>query len=228
MKPSVTTTSVVPAAMSCPSTKPWNWPPIGLSRSVSAAWRSRSSPFIRSEPTFSRPIVGAGRPSTTRANASPITANSTRLRLSQATLAPRSSITTSPRADGLIAAIAGRSIPGMVLTTILASASSAPELPADTTPCASCRATASIATRMEESRSRNAAVPFISLVMTAVACRTVQTARAASDRASSGSSSASSPINRNRAAGWRSAARASPPTTISGAPSPPIASTARE
>ena len=78
--------------------------------------------------------VGAVSPSTVRANMSPMTANSTRLRVSQATFAPRSSITTSPRADGPIAAIAGRSMPGSDLMTILASASSAPVLPAETTP----------------------------------------------------------------------------------------------
>ena len=76
VKPSVTTTSVVPAAMSWPSTKPWNCGPIWLARRTSAASRSVSSPFSSSEPTFSRPIEGAVRPSTVRANTSPMTANS--------------------------------------------------------------------------------------------------------------------------------------------------------
>ena len=103
VNPSVTTTSVVPAAMSWPSTKPWNCGPIWLARRISAASRTVSSPFSSSDPTFSRPMVGAVSPSTVRANTSPITANSTRLRTSHCTLAPRSSMTTSPRADGPIA-----------------------------------------------------------------------------------------------------------------------------
>ncbi len=154
-------------------------------------------------------------------------ANSTRLRLSQATLAPRSSITTSPRADGLIAASAGRSIPGMVLMTILASASMAPELPADTTQSASPRATASMVSRMDESRMRSAAVPLVSLLITPGACRVVHIARAAGERASNGSSTAWSPTRSTRRPGCRSAASASPSMTMPGAPSPPIASTAR-
>ena len=94
-----------------------------------------------------------------------MTANSTRLRASQARLAPRSSITTSPRDEGDSAAIAGRSIPPMVRSTTLASASMAPVFPADTTPCAWPAATASIATRMDASRSRSAAVGLVSLVI---------------------------------------------------------------
>ena len=121
---------------------------------------------------------GAVRPSTVRANTSPITANSTRLRASHDTLAPRSSITTSPRAEGPIAAIAGRSMPGSVLMTILASASSAPVLPAVTTPEASPPATASMATRIDELRTRSAAVGFMSLPTTSGACRTVHAAAA--------------------------------------------------
>ena len=147
-----------------------------LARRISAAWRTRSSPFSSSDPTFSKPMVGAGRPSTVRANTSPMTANSTRLRTSHCTLAPRSSITTSPRAEGPMAAMAGRSIPGKALITIFASASNAPVLPADTTPDASPPATASMATRMEDARTRRAAVGFISLEMASGACRIVQEA----------------------------------------------------
>ncbi len=76
-------------------------------------------------------------------------------------------MTTSPRAEGPIAAIAGRSIPGSDLMTILDSASSAPVLPAETMPAASPAATASIATRMEAlARLRNAAVGFMSSPIT--------------------------------------------------------------
>ncbi len=176
---------------------------------------------------MSRPIDGAVKPSTVRANTSPISANSTRLRLSQAMFAPRSSITTSPRAEGKIAAIAGRSIPGSVFSTILASVISAPVLPALTTPAASPAATASIASRMDAARTRRAAVGFMSPAIDSAVCRMVQAVRARLCRASSGRSRASSPTSRNRAAGWRSAAVDSPATTTSGARSPPMASIAR-
>ena len=68
-----------------------------------------------------------------RAKALPITANCTRFSVSHSTLAPRSSITLSPRRVGNSAAIAGRSIPGSVFNTIFAIAISAPVLPAETT-----------------------------------------------------------------------------------------------
>ena len=190
VKPSVTITSVVPAAMSWPSTKPWNCGAIWLARSTSAAWRRLSSPFCSSEPTFSRPMLGAVRPSTVRANTSPMIANSTRLRASQATLAPRSSITTSPRAEGPIAAIAGRSIPGSVFITITPNASRAPVLPAETTPDASPAATASTATRIEAPRTRRAAVGLMSLPITSLAWRTVQMPAARVYLASSGATRA--------------------------------------
>ena len=85
--------------------------------------------------------------------------------------------------------------------TILASASSAPVLPAETTPAASPLATASIATRIEALRMRSAAVGLRSLLMVSGAWRTVQAAAARLYRASSGASLASSPTSRKRAAG---------------------------
>ncbi len=108
---------------------------------------------------------------------------------------------TSPRAEGPIAAIAGRSIPATVLRLILASASSAPVLPAETTPSASPLATVSMASRMEESRTRSAAVGFMSLEIADGACRTVQHPPSALRAASMGVSCASSPTSRNRAPG---------------------------
>ena len=69
-------------------------------------------------------------------------------------------------------------MPGSVLMTILASASSAPVLPAVTTPEASPLATASIATRIDEPRMRSAAVGFMSLPITSGAWRIVQAAAA--------------------------------------------------
>ena len=92
-----------------------------------------------------------------RAKALPITANCTRFSVSHSTLAPRSSITLSPRRVGNSAAIAGRSIPGSVFSTIFAIAISAPVLPAETTQSALPSATASIASRMLDRRpERNA------------------------------------------------------------------------
>ena len=135
-------------------------------------------------------------------------------------------MTTSPRAEGAIAAMAGRSIPGRVLMTTTASASSAPVLPAETIPAASPAATASIAMRIEAPRSRSAAVGLISFAITSGAWRTAQAPAARLFCASSGASRASSPTSRKRASGWRSAAIATPATVISGPPSPPMASIA--
>ena len=81
-----------------------------------------------------------------------MTANSTRFLLSHSILAPRSSITLSPRIVGKNDAIAGRSMPGSVLSTNLAIAIRAPVFPADTTQAALPCATASMASRMLEFR----------------------------------------------------------------------------
>ena len=110
-------------------------------------------------------------------------------------------MTTSPRADGPIAAMAGRSIPGSVLSTILASASSAPVLPAETTPAASPAATASMASRIEAARMRSAAVGLSrcrSRPARGARCRRRRRGAAASAAAPR---RASSPISRKRAAG---------------------------
>ena len=137
-------------------------------------------------------------------------------------------MTTSPRAEGAMAASAGRSISGRVFTTILASAISAPVLPAETTPEASPLATASMAMRMELCRPwRSAAVGFISAEMTSGAWRSMQALAARGRRASMAPIRASSPTSRKRACGWRSAASSMPSSTISGALSPPMASIAR-
>ena len=135
-------------------------------------------------------------------------------------------MTTSPRAEGPTPAIAGRSIPGRVFSTIFAIASSAPVLPAVTTPAAWPCATASMARRMEEVRLRRAAVGFISLAIESGVWRSVLAAATRLCFASSGASCASSPTSRKRAVGWRSAAISSPSMTMPGAWSPPMASTA--
>ena len=85
-----------------------------------------------------------------------------------------------------MAASAGRSISGSVFTTILASAISAPVLPAETTPADSRAATLSMAMRMELLRPcRSAAVGFISEEMTSGAWRIMQAFAARGRRASS-------------------------------------------
>ena len=147
-KPSVAITSTVPAAMSSASTKPWNLIGRPESRSVAAAVRMVSEPFSSSVPMLSRPTVGSRTPRTLRAKTSPITANCASVAESQSILAPRSSITLSPRTVGKTDPIAGRPIPGRVLSVTLASAMSAPVLPAETTPSAVFSPTASMASRM--------------------------------------------------------------------------------
>src|SRR5215831_10835540 len=89
-------------------------------RKRALAPRTASFPFMSSEPTLSSPTVGSTSPRTVRAKTSPIRANWTRFSSSHSTLAPRSSITLSPRRVGKNDAIAGRSIPGSVLSTNLA------------------------------------------------------------------------------------------------------------
>ena len=64
---------------------------------IAAAFLTASWPFRSSSPTLSRPTDGCCKPSTLRANTSPMTANCTRLSAPQLTLAPRSSITVWPR-----------------------------------------------------------------------------------------------------------------------------------
>ena len=77
-----------------------------------------------------------------------------------------------------MAASAGRSIPGNAFSTILASASKAPVLPADTTPAASPPATASIAIRIDVPRNRTAEAGFMSLPTTSRASRMSECAAA--------------------------------------------------
>ena len=162
-----------------------------------------------------------------RAKALPITANCTRFSASHSILAPRSSITLSPRRVGNSAAIAGRSIPGSVFSTNFAIAISAPVLPAETTQSARPSATASIASRMLERRPARSAIDGLasSSTTSGVWC-TVAALASRGSFASSGAMRASSPNSRKRAAGSRSRAMSAPCSTIAGAWSPPIASTA--
>ena len=75
-------------------------------------------------------------PSTAVTSALPMTANWTSCSGVQLTFAPRSSTVVSPCFVGSWEAIAGRSMPGSVLSTKRAMAISAPVLPAETQACA--------------------------------------------------------------------------------------------
>ena len=120
-------------------------------------------------------MLGCSRPSTARANTSPITANWTRLLALQSTLAPRSSITVSPRSVGNMPAIAGRSMPGSIRSTNFDTAIRAPVLPAETTPADSPLATASTASHMLERRPvRSTWLGLASPDTASVVWRTVQ------------------------------------------------------
>ena len=89
---------------------------------------------------------------TMRAIAAPMIARSMRCSASAPIVAPTSSTIDSPRSVGHIAAIAGRSISGIVRRQTLAIAISAPVLPAETAQSASPFLTASIACHIEEAR----------------------------------------------------------------------------
>ena len=82
--------------------------------------------------------------------AAPIMAKSTSMRASAPTVAPTSSTMLSPRSVGQMAAIAGRSIPGIGLRQNFAMAISAPVLPAETAAPASPSFTAWTARHMED------------------------------------------------------------------------------
>ena len=107
---------------------------------------------MSSVPTFSRPIRGWLLRGYMAPNSSPpITANCSSWAAEQSTLAPKSSIRARPPPlEGINLAIAGRSMPGRVLSTKRAVAMRAPVLPADTAACAAPSFTWLMATRMEE------------------------------------------------------------------------------
>ncbi len=132
-----------------------------------------------------------------------------------------------PRSVGQIAAIAGRSAPGSGFRQNFAIAINAPVLPADTTQEASPSWTASMARRMLEFRPDLIAVEGRSLLpILSSVWRTVVTADSAGCLASKGRRLASSPHMRKWTSGMRSRASAAPATTMSGAWSPPMASSA--
>ncbi len=227
VKPSVTITSTVPLAMSSPSTKPWKRPGSSSARSSSRASHSASWPLRSSAPTLSSPQLGSSVPSTVREKTLPMTAKSTRLCASHCTLAPRSSITVSPRRVGKNEAMAGRSMPGKVFSTILAMAMRAPVLPAETTPSARPSSTASMARRILELRPLRSATDGRSPSLTTSSqWTTVATGLSRFMRSSSGRISPSRPNSRKSTCGKRLRARLAPRSTMRGAWSPPMVSRA--
>ena len=123
--------------------------------------------------------------------------------------------------------MAGRSIPGTVRSTTFDIAISAPVLPAETTQCALPSATASIASRMlERLPERSACEGFASpLTASSVWC-TVARRESFLCFASNGRILSSAPNRRKCTLGKRFSAICAPRTTISGAWSPPMASSA--
>ena len=124
--------------------------------------------------------------------------------------------------------MAGRSMPGRVLSTKRAVAISAPVLPADTAACASPAFTCSMATRMDESfLFFSADCGASSISTTCVAWRTVILSSGACAAASAACRRLSSPTIIRRASGRRARKRTAAGTVTSRPTSPPIASTDR-
>jgi len=128
--------------------------------SISAAWRTLSTPLPASEPMLSKPIVGSFLPKTARAKLSPIIANWNKLSPLHSEFAPRSSITLCPLRVGNKLQIAGRSMPGRVRRVSLLIAIKAPVLPPETAASARPSFTALIASCMDDSFLRMAREGF--------------------------------------------------------------------
>ncbi len=109
---------------------------------------------MSSSPMFRRPTVGRALPVKTEQSAAPMTANWRKCSAVQSTFAPKSNMIEPPSecmplpaGEGITDAIAGRSMPGKVLSTNREVAMSAPVLPALTQASASPFFTASKAKR---------------------------------------------------------------------------------
>ena len=174
-------------------------------------------------------MLGAVRPSTVRANTSPMTANSTRLRASHCTLAPRSSITTSPRAEGPIAGHRRAVDPRQRLDDDLGQRQQRPGVagrddarrPPRRPPRRSPRAW-----RHRRHAQRRGRLHVVADDVGRVADVQARAAPRAAPPAAARAAPRRRPAGSARR-GWRSAAISSPSTTMSGAWSPPIASIAR-
>ncbi len=158
----------------------------------------------------------------------PMAARLTRCRASAPIEAPRSSTMDSPFSVGQMAAIAGRSIPAMVLSSNLAIAISAPVLPAETATSASPFLTASMASHMEDFQRplRSAWLGLSSILIATSVCTTREAASSRGRATSSGSMAARSPNSKNSMSGWRASDSSAPGTTTDAPWSPPMASSA--
>ena len=150
-KPSVTTTSTVPLPMSSPSTKPTysKLRPAFLAQDAAGlAYLFQPLGLLDAdiEQAHGRPIEVEQHARHRAAHGGEID----EVRASAPIEAPRSSTIDAPRSVGHSAAIAGRSIPGIVLRLNFAIAISAPVLPADTATSASPFFTASMASHIDD------------------------------------------------------------------------------
>src|SRR5919201_3667987 len=154
VKPSVTTTSALPAGNSLPSTLPTKSkvsPSAKRSRSAACASTTSGVPFVSSSPIDSRPTVGRSIPSTTCASAAPMKPNCTRCSGRTSTLAPTSTIVTGCPGTGTGIARAGRWMPEARLMLKRPAASAGPVEPPLTNASASPLATARVARTIDAS-----------------------------------------------------------------------------
>ena len=199
------------------------------SRRICPASRTSSRPFTSSTPILSRPTVGRSRaeqdPRHGRCPSPRDRRDARHRRRSRRRGRARS---TAPRTVGQRAAIAGRSMPGMVLSWNFASAISAPVLPAETARSASPRFTASIAIDIEDFQRpwRSAWLGLASIAIATSVWMMRDAALSCGRASSSGSIRARSPNSRNSMPGCRSSEICAPGTTTDGPKSPPMASSA--
>src|SRR5258706_8820317 len=177
---------------------------------------------------LSRPTVGRSISSTAETSALPMIANCNSCSGVQSTLAPRSSARVTPLRVGNCEAIAGRSMPGRVLSTKREIAISAPVLPADTQACATPSFTRSTATRIDESFLRRRASAGGSCISTtSVVARMLGSSKECWRAVSSTRWMASLPPTRMTCASGVASRNRNDAATVTGGPwSPPIASTA--
>ena len=202
--------------MSSPSTLPKKLSPEFLS--CSAACFTTSLPLMSSSPMLSSPTVGRSMPSTAVTSALPMTANWTSCCGVQLTLAPRSSAVVTPLRVGSCEAMAGRSMPGSVLSTKREIAISAPVLPADMQACATPSLTRLTATRIDESFFPRSALAGASCISTTSLAACTLARWSAGDRVAESSprTSFSRPTRMTRAPGWSSRKRSDAATVTRG------------
>ena len=189
-----------------------------------------SWPLVSSSPMFRSATRGLAIPTTSSAITAPITANCASILPSQSTLAPKSSTTVFPFCwCGKTVTSAGRSIPSMGLSNILASPISAPVLPALTQASARPSFTSSSAIRIELPRLlRTACEGRASLAITDCAGITSKRERCSkSALASNGVIASGSPTKRRLRCELEFIACKAAGTVTEGPKSPPMTSNAR-